>query len=58
VCKLRQNCEILGSYGVEIEEYYLLGCDAVYSGRSLLKFPRNIAPRSSSFLFVHSSTLD
>jgi hypothetical protein len=40
-------CVISGSHISEYDEYCLLWCDAVYSGRSLLMFWRNILPLSS-----------
>jgi hypothetical protein len=45
--KLHSVSEILGTRCNDNEEYYLLGCDAVQSGRSLPKFRRNVLPSSS-----------
>jgi hypothetical protein len=39
--------EILVSHGSDHEQYYHLGCNAMWSGRSLQTFWRNIVPLSS-----------
>jgi hypothetical protein len=40
--RLKENCDIWGSHAGEYEDYCLLGCDTVQSGRSLPMFRRNL----------------
>jgi hypothetical protein len=47
---LAQNCEILGFDGGDYEDYCLLECDKVPSGRRVLVFHGNILPPLSTLI--------
>jgi hypothetical protein len=49
--------EICGSHNSECYDYNLLGCDAMWSGRYVPTFWRNLLPQSSGYTNVWGITL-